>query len=395
MHFDFDTVVDRTQSESLKWTGNKEVFGVSDVLPMWVADMDFLSPPAVVEAIVERSRHGIYGYPRRDMSYFDAIVHWMHRRHGWEIQRDWIVNVPGVVTALDIAVHALTHPGDKVIIQPPVYFPFFSIGRNHGRQLAFNPLKLNNWHYSMDLAGMEAQCDARTKAVILCSPHNPTGRVWTRQELADFSDVCTRKDLLIFSDEIHSDLILRGYKHTPVAMLSEELADRTLTFIAPSKTFNIPGLCAAAVIIPNPKLRSSFSLAVENFGLLGNLFGITALQAAYEQGEEWLEQLLDYLQGNMEFAMRYIGERIPGIEPVCAEGTYLLWLDCRGLGLDSAGLRDFFLKKARVALNDGPTFGQGGEGFQRMNIGCPRSIVEEGLKRIEQAVKTLPGYQPS
>lgn len=395
MQYDFDTVVDRTHSESIKWTGNQDAFGVSDVLPMWVADMDFRAPPEVVEAVVERARHGIYGYPRRDVSYYNAIVNWMRRRHGWEIQRDWIVDVPGVVTALDIAVHALTHPGDKVIVQPPVYFPFFSVVKDHGRQMVSNPLRLNNRRYSMDLAGMEAQCDSRTKAIILCSPHNPTGRVWTPQELADLGDVCTRKDLLIFSDEIHSDLILREHRHTPLAMLSEELADRSLTFIAPSKTFNVPGLCTAAVIIPNPKLRASYRKAVESFGLLGNVFGITALEAAYEQGEEWLEQLLAYLQGNIEFAMRYIGERIPGIAPVRPEGTYLLWLDCRGLGLDNAGLRDLFLKKARVALNDGPTFGQGGDGFQRMNLGCPRSVVEQGLKRMEAAVKELPGFRPN
>jgi cystathionine beta-lyase len=382
-------VIDRTGSDSTKWTGTREAFGVEDVLPLWVADMDFQAPPAVVEALVARARHGVYGYPRRDESHNQAIVNWMRRRHGWEIQSEWIVHVPGVVTALDLAVHALTHPGDRIVVQPPVYFPFFSIVRNNGRQMVSNPLTLQIGHYAMDLNDLEQHCDNRTKALILCSPHNPTGRVWSRPELLALGEVCVRKNLLILSDEIHSDLVLRGHKHTPMAMLSNELAQQTLTFIAPSKTFNVPGLCAAAVIVPNDGVRATFKATVENFGLLGNVFGITALQVAYAHGEEWLDQVLDYIEGNMEFAMRYIAERIPGIRPVCAEGTYLLWLDCRGLGLNGPALRDFFLTRARVALNDGPQFGEGGEGFQRMNLGCPRSILREALERIESAVKSL------
>jgi cystathionine beta-lyase len=393
MKYDFDRVMDRTQSESIKWIGNEEHFGEKDLLPMWVADMDFQSPAPVIQALVERAQHGFFGYPWRSPAYYDSIIGWMRKRHSWDIRREWIVNAPGVVSALDLAVHALTQPGDKIVIQPPVYFPFFSIVRNNGRQLVENRLKFENGHYRMDLQDLEKQIDARTKALILCSPHNPVGRVWTPDELAALGELCIRKDLLILSDEIHSDLILNGHKHTPLATLTEELAQRTCTLIAPSKTFNLPGLGASAVIIPNGKLRTAFNNAVENFGLqVGNVFGIVALQAAYQYGEEWLKQMLDYVEGNVAYATRFLAERIPGIKFACPEGTYLLWLDCRGLGLSHTALRDLIIKQAKVALNDGPEFGSGGEGFQRMNLACPRSILEEGLVRIERAVKSSAQY---
>jgi cystathionine beta-lyase len=390
MKYDFDRVMDRTQSESIKWVGNEEHFGEKELLPMWVADMDFQSPAPVIQALVERAEHGFFGYPWRAPAYYDSIVGWMRRRHGWTVRREWIANAPGVVSALDLAVHALTQPGDKIVIQPPVYFPFFSIVRNNGRQLVENRLKFENGHYRMDLQDLERQIDARTKALILCSPHNPVGRVWTRDELAALGELCIRKDLLILSDEIHSDLILNGNKHTPLAAMTEELAQRTLTFIAPSKTFNLPGLGASAVIIPNGKLRTEFNNRVESFGLqLGNVFGIVALQAAYQYGEEWLAQLLDYVEGNVAYTTQFLAERIPGIRFASPEGTYLLWLDCRGLGLSHTALRNLIIKQAKVALNDGPEFGAGGEGFQRMNLACPRSILEDGLSRIERAVKSL------
>lgn len=393
MKYDFDRVMDRTLSESIKWVGNEEHFGEKDLLPMWVADMDFQSPAPVIQAIVQRAEHGFYGYPWRSPAYYDSIIAWMKKRHGWDIRREWIVNAPGVVSALDLAVHALTQPGDKIAIQPPVYFPFFSIVKNNGRQIVENRLKFEDGHYRMDLPDLEKQIDGRTKALILCSPHNPVGRVWTRDELAALGELCTRKDLLILSDEIHCDLILNGHQHTPLATVAEELAQRTLTFIAPSKTFNLPGLGASVVIIPNDTLRTAFNNAVENFGLqVGNVFGIVALQAAYRDGEEWLEQMLDYVEGNIAFATRFIEERIPGIKFACPEGTYLLWLDCRGLGLGETALRDLIVKQARVALNNGPEFGPGGEGFQRMNLACPRAILEEGLTRIERAVKSLALY---
>ena len=390
MKYNFDQVIDRTQSDSMKWNGNDEHSGVADVLPMWVADMDFQSPAPVVQALLRRAEHAIYGYPRRSDAYYDAIIGWLHRRHGWDIQRDWIVNAPGVVSALTCAIHALTQPGDKIVVQPPVYYPFFSIIQNNGRQIVLNPLRFENQHYRMDLQDLEKQIDSRTKLLLLCSPHNPVGRVWTRAELQALGEMCVRHNLLILSDEIHSDLILRGHQHTPIAALSEALAARTLTFIAPSKTFNLAGFATSVAITPNRDLRAALNQTIEDYGLhVGNVFGIVALQVAYREGEEWLEQLLDYLEGNVRFAMQFVAERIPQIKAIGPEGTYLLWLDCRGLGLAPAALKAWMREKAKVALSDGADFGLGGAGFQRLNLGCPRSILEAGLTRIERAVNSV------
>lgn len=383
MKYDFDRVIDRRNTDSIKW----KTYG-EDILPMWVADMDFQAPPQVIAAIQQRAEHGIYGYAVRPDSYYQSMIDWMRRRHGWEIKRKWLAHSPGVVTALDLAVHAFTQPGDKIIVQPPVYFPFFTIVKNNGRQLVFNQLSAENGYYRMNLIDLERKIDNRTRALMLSSPHNPVGRVWSKDELIALGELCLRKNLLIFSDEIHSDLILPGHKHIPLALLSPELAEITITIIAPSKTFNVPGLYTAAAIIPNPKLHTQFDHMLENMALNNsNTFGMVGLEAAYRYGEEWLEALLDYLQGNIDFAIRFFQERVPKIKVVCPEGTYLLWLDCRDLGLDHDRLRDLFLKQAKVAMNEGHTFGPGGEGFMRMNLGCPRSVVQEGLERIERAVK--------
>lgn len=385
MQYDFDRVIERRGTDSIKW----KIFA-DDVLPMWVADMDFESPPQVIEALVQRAQQGVFGYPERPAAYYEAMIDWMRARHGWDIKREWLAHSPGVVTALNLAVNAFTQPGDKIIVQPPVYFPFFPIIRNNGRQVVFNPLCNENGYYRMDLADLEKHIDSRTKAVLLCSPHNPVGRVWTKEELDALAEICVRKNVLIFSDEIHSDLVLDGHKHTPVATLAPEIADITVTLIAPSKTFNIPGLFTSALIISNPKLHTQFNHMLENMSLNhSNIFGMVGLEAAYRHGAEWLDQLLEYLQGNVDYTLEFFKEHIPQIKVTCPEGTYLLWLDCRDLGLDHDALRDLFLKNAKVGLNEGHTFGPGGEGFMRMNIGCPRSVVQKGLERIERAVNSL------
>jgi cystathionine beta-lyase len=383
--FDFDRVIDRRSTESNKWKSYPP-----DVLPMWVADMDFESPPAVIQALQRRAQHGIFGYVTRPETYYQAIIDWMRTRHGWEIKREWLAHSPGVVTALNLAVHAFTQPGDKIIVQPPVYHPFFTIVKNNGRQLVYNQLCAENGYYRMDLTDLQKRIDSRTRAVILCSPHNPVGRVWTRDELLALAEICVRRNILIFSDEIHSDLILPGHTHTPIASLAPEIAERTITFIAPSKTFNVPGLYTAAAIIPNRQLHTQFNHMLENFALNGsNIFGMIALETAYRHGAEWLDELLAYLQGNIDFADHFFRTRVPKINVVCPEGTYLLWLNCRALGLTHDDLRDLFLKQAKVALNEGHTFGPGGEGYMRMNIGCPRATLQEGLERIERAVNSL------
>ncbi|CAG0991572.1 cystathione beta-lyase [Anaerolineae bacterium] len=387
MKYNFDRVIDRRITDSIKW-GDRERNFDRDVIPMWIADMDFESPAPVIEAITARARQGVYGYPMPTPTYYGALIEWMEKRHGWTLEREWLSHSPGVVPALNYAVQAYTQPGDKIIVQPPVYFPFFSAVTNNGRHLVFNPLKFEDGTYRMDLEDLEKKMDPRAKLLILCSPHNPVGRVWSAQELAQLGEVCLRNNLIILSDEIHGDLILSGHKHTSLAMLSDALAQNTLTCIAPSKTFNLAGLFTSVAIIPNPRLRVQVNAARDNAGVASaNIFGIAGLDAAYRAGEEWLDQVLDYLQGNLNFLMDYFHACIPEIKPIRPEGTYLVWLDCRGLGMTDAALKEWMLKKVKVTMNEGAQFGIGGEGFMRMNIGCPRALLVEALQRIERAVR--------
>ena len=389
MKYDFDKIVDRTGTESLKWVYPRKVLKVEDAIPMWVADMDFEAPPAVVEAIRNRAAHGIYGYPLVPPSFWQAAIGWLGRRHGWEVRKDEMAMTPGIVPALNYAVRAFTKPGDGVIIQTPVYFPFYHAVENNGRRVVRNPLRFDGRRYTMDLEDLERKLDEGGRMLILCSPHNPVGRVWTREELEAIGRLAVERDLLVVSDEIHHDLIFKGSRHVPFASLSPALAERTVTCIAPSKTFNIPGLSTAAIIASNPKLLEAFEDESERAGFeLGQVFGIVGFEAAYGQGDDWLDELLSYLEANVDFMEKFLGEQIPGIRLVRPEGTYLALLDCRGLGLEPAALNDFFLKKARVYFSDGAMFGKELEGFVRMNFACPRSVLAEALERIERAVKS-------
>ena len=391
MVYDFDTVIDRTHTGSVKWSIRKERTGVEDILPMWIADMDFESPPEVVEAIRERAAHPVYGYTLRTEGYFDSLINWMRKRHGWDgIQRDWILFTPGVVAGFTFAIQAYSQPGDKVVIQPPVYYPFrFSI-LNNGRQIVDNPLKIVDGNYVMDYEDLDKKIDGRTKLIILCSPHNPVGRVWKRVELEQLVDVCKRKDIVIVSDEIHNDLILGETRHTPVACISEEAKERTVTLVSPSKTFNLAGLTTASAIIPNKKLRDAFlNITDNNSARNTNIFGIVAQEAAYMKCEAWLEELLAYLMGNLRYLEEFIKEKIPGLKVYPLEGTYLAWVDCRSLGMDDSELKEFMLKKAKLWFDEGIMFGTGGSMFMRINIACPRSILKQALERLEKAVKRL------
>jgi cystathionine beta-lyase len=387
MAYNFDTPIDRTKTNSIKWNRGVLPEDCRDAIPLWVADMDFASPPEVQAAILERASHPIYGYTNRSEEYYRSFIDWMRRRNGWDIQKEWIAFSPGVVPALNIAVLAYTRPGDKIIIQPPVYYPFASAVLNNGRQVVENPLVIRDGRYTMDFDDLEEKIDARTKLLILCSPHNPVGRVWTAGELSRLVDICAEYGILIVSDEIHSDIILGTEVHHCTATVSDKAAAITVTLTAPNKTFNLAGLQIANAIIPDARLRHAFVQQVSNIGLdLANIFGMVAQEAAYGKGEPWLEELLAYLRGNYEVVENFLSERIPAIKVFPLEGTYLPWLDCRALGLSDAQLHDLFLKDAKLWLDDGTMFGTGGSGFMRLNIACPRSILVKALEQLEKAV---------
>jgi cystathionine beta-lyase len=389
--YDFDTVIDRLPTSSSKWSYRKQRTGVEDVIPMWVADMDFACAPEIVEAIKARAAHPIYGYTVRTDAWYNGLINWMKKRHDWSgIQRDWICFSPGVVAGFNMTIQAYSHPGDKVILQPPVYYPMKNAIFNNGRQMVENPLKIVNGRYVMDYEDLEKKIDGRTKMIILCSPHNPVGRVWTRSELEQLVEVCERKDIVIVSDEIHLDLILGKIKHTPTAIVSEKAMQRTVTLVAPSKTFNVAGLTNSAAIIPNKKLRDAFLNVLQNNSVGGgNIFGAVAQEAAYAHGEPWLEELLVYLRGNLKYFEDFLAEKIPVLKVYPLEGTYLAWVDCTSLGMDDASLKEFMLKKAKLWFDEGTMFGSGGSMFMRINIACPRSMLKMALERLEKAVKAL------
>jgi len=361
------------------------------VLPMWIADMEFRSPQPVIEAIKKANEHGIYGYTSRPDSYYQAIIDWMERRHNWKVKKDWLAFSPGVVPALSFIIRAFTQPGDKVVVQPPVYYPFFRVIENNGCHVVNNPLKLSNKKYFIDWEDLERKVDdPRVKLLILCSPHNPVGRVWQKEELIILGEICLKHHIIVVSDEIHADILFKGYRHIPFASISPAFAHNSITCTAPSKTFNLAGLQTSTIIIPNKKYYKIYNNILDSLALdENNVFGLVALEAAYRDGEEWLEQLLSYLNENLEFLMKYFKERIPKIKVIKPEGTYLVWLDYRQLGLSAKDLNNFMIKKAGVALDDGHWFGAEGKGFMRINIACPRSFLEEGLKRIEKAVNSL------
>ncbi|AOZ92041.1 MalY/PatB family protein [Paenibacillus crassostreae] len=385
---DFNQPTHRNQSASVKWDGIENIFGVTDALPMWVADMDFTAPPSVIHAFQERLTHGIFGYSLQTDSYFQAIIDWMKRRHQWQIDKDWIVYSPGVVPALSLIVQAFTEPGDKVIIQPPVYPPFYQVVENHDRELIQNPLRMVDGKYSMDLAQLESQIDDQVKMLILCSPHNPVGRVWTREELEPLAELCIRRNILVVSDEIHSDLLFNKGTHIPYALLSEEAKDLSIICTAPSKSFNIAGLHTSNIIIPNSEIRSKFKKTLQKYAL-DNIspFGLIATEAAYNEGEEWLDECLLYIRSNMEYVKQYIDTHIPELHVTLPEATYLLWIDFRELGMSTKDLTSFLLKEVKLIGNSGSSFGKEGDGFIRLNLGCQRTIVEEAMKRLNKAIQ--------
>ena len=387
MSFDFDRVIQRSGTNSLKHDGRAAYFGTADVLPLWVADMDFAAPEAVTRALVERASHPVYGYSLYPEGMYEALISWMEKRHEWQVEREWIVMAPGVVPSLYATVLALTQPGDGVIVQPPVYPPFFSAVTTNGRRLVENPLRLEDGRYVMDFEHLERCAGEGAKLMLLCSPHNPVGRVWEREELERVLDIARRHGLAILSDEIHADLIYSGRRHIALDTLAGD-EEHIITAIAPSKTFNIPGLGLSCLIVKNPGHRHSIRNAFDTLHAGNtNPFSIAAFEAAYRGGEDWLAGLLNYLEDNRDFAADYIANRLPMISLIKPEGTYLLWLDCRKLGMSDANFKEFFVKKAHVGMNPGISFGAGGSGFMRMNIAAPRSVILDALVRISKALE--------
>lgn len=384
--FDFDTIIDRWNSDSVKYDGLNAEFGCQDILPMWVADMDFQAPPAVLQAARKCCERGVFGYTFRSDEGKEAFRDWVRRRYDWDTRAEWLSTSPGIVTALALSVRALTQPGDKIMIMTPVYPPFFSVVRDNGRQLVYNPLKREAGKYVIDWEDMEEGMKGGVKMLILCNSHNPVGRVWTKQELKRIGDLCCRYDVLIVSDEIHADLALFGNRHTVMASVSDEIANRTLTAMAPSKTFNIAGMMNSVVVARNPEILEKYNRELLALHLdSGNIFGHITLKAAYKYGEEWLNDLAVYLGNNVDFALDYLRQELPDVQVCRPEGSFLLWLDFNPTGISHEECGERLLKRGKIGLNDGLTFGEEGRGFRRMNIGCPRSVLEDGLKRIRAA----------
>lgn len=390
MRWDFDEEVSREDTGCVKYDLRKEVFGTGDVIPMWVADMDFKTPDFIISALEKRLKHEVMGYSFHPPEYFSSVSAWLRKRHNWEVEEKWISFCPGVVPALNLCTLAFTRPGDSVIIQPPVYTPFFSAVENHGRNLILNQLKETDGSWTMDIDSLAASITPSTKMIIISNPHNPVGRSWTPDELTSLADICIKNNILLLSDEIHSDLVLPGYQHTPAAKLSEKIAEITVTCIAPSKTFNLAGLSTSSVIISNPVLRKYFNSKIDHLQIgNGNIFGTVASIAAYSEGSEWLDKLIEYLNRNAAYVIDYCREFIPEIIPVKPEATYMIWLDCRKLGMPGKKLGEFFISKARVGMNEGSSFGPGGEGFMRMNLATTHNKVIRAMESIRKAVESL------
>lgn len=394
MKYNFDLICDRSGTGSIKWDIARESTGRDDIIPMWIADMDFPAARPVVEAVQQRAGHPFYGYTRPGPDVVGAVVERAQRKFNWHIEPEWVVFTPGVIPALTAAVRSLASPGDGVILQEPVYFPFFPVVETSGCRIVNNGLKLANGRYEMDYDDLEAMFSqpletGKVKTIILCNPHNPIGRLWTKEEVTRLGEIAIRYGATVIADEIHCEILYKGYRHVPFASISEEFARNCIVCTAPSKTFNLAGLEVSAIIIPDEKLRKAFNNVRETIQPGPSLFGYTALAAAYRHGDEWLEQVLEYLQGNLDFITAYFETRIPKIKITPPQGTYMLWLDCRPLGLDNEALTSLMKERAGVWLNDGYEFGEGGSGFQRMNIACPRPLLEEACRRIEAAVNSI------
>lgn len=389
-NYNFDEIINRHGTGAVKTDALKEMFGKTDLIPMWVADMDFRTGDFILDALRERCNHGILGYTMAPDNYFPSIQNWIKKKHQWEVEQDWIRYIPGIVKGIAFCIMNFTKPGDKVIIQPPVYHPFHLIPEMHKRTVVNNNLYESGGKYKMDLSQLRKNIDKNCKLLILCNPHNPIGITWDKETLTELAEICYENNILVISDEIHCDLALFNNKHIPFASVSEKAKSNSITFMAPSKTFNIAGIVSSYAIIPDPLIRNNFYNFLHSSELdQGSIFAYIATQAAYEHGEEWLTQLINYLEKNIILTKQFIEENIPQIKVIIPQASFLIWLDCRELSLDQTDLVSFFINKAHLALNDGKMFGTGGEGFMRMNVGCPQNILIEALGQLKKAINEI------
>lgn len=389
--WNFDEIIDRRRSGCVKYEGLQKLFGRTDLLPLWVADMDFATPPFIIEAMKKRLEHPVFGYTVVPPDYWKVVSRWIEEHHQWKVEEQWMRFIPGIVKGIGLVVNVFTQPGDKVIVMPPVYHPFFLTPRGNKRQVVWNPLiRHDDGSYSIDFEQLALICDEHCKLLILCNPHNPAGIEWDRATLIRLAEFCQQHHLIVISDEIHCDMALFGHKHIPFASVSEQARDISITFQAPSKTFNMAGIVSSYAVIPNEDLRKTF------FGWLDaneisspDIFAPIATMAAYQQGEAWRKELVKYIEGNVMFTENFCREHIPAVRPLRPQASFLVWLNCRDLNLSHDELVDLFVNKAHLALNDSKMFGPGGDGFMRLNVGCPRAELEQALTQLYAAVRQL------
>ena len=389
MDYNFDEIINRSGTDSVKWDGVENRWGRNDLMPMWVADMDFRTAPFVIEALRKRLEHEVLGYTFACREWAESIVNWLKERHGWTISGDMLTFTPGIVRGLAFAIHCFTDKGDKVMVMPPVYHPFFLVSQKNGREVVFSPLVLKDGQYYIDFERFSKDIQG-CKLLILSNPHNPGGRVWTKDELARIADICYGNGTLVISDEIHADLTLPPYRHSTFALVSEKARLNSLVFMSPSKAFNMPGLASSYAVIEDERLRQRFQTYMEASEFSeGHLFAFLSVAAAYSHGTEWLDQVIAYIKGNIDFTGDFLQEHIPAIRMIRPQASYLIFLDCRGLGLSRKDLNRLFVEDAHLALNEGTTFGKEGEGFMRLNVACPRVVLKQALEQLEQAVEHL------
>lgn len=388
--YDFDRYIERRGSGAIKYDGLKQWYGDSELLPMWVADMDFATPDFIIDALKQRLDHPIFGYTIEPERYRPSIVEWLYNRHGWKIEGGWISFIPGIVKGIGMAISALLQPGDKIIIQPPAYHPFRMVAEHNGCEVVENPLKQEvDGSYTMDLEHLDSIA-AGCKMLILANPHNPVGILWSKETLIRLAEICSKHNIIVISDEIHSDMALWGGKHTPFASVSDKAAQCSITFGAPSKTFNIAGIVASYAVVPNSELRERFYGWMEGNELnQPNIFATIATIAAFDNGEQWRQEMIEYIEGNIEFVEQFCCQYIPQIKPIRPQASYLVWLDCRGLNLCHEQIIELFTKRAKLALNDGAMFGSEGSCFMRLNVGTTRAVLTTALEQLKSAVEQL------